>query len=231
MKEKNVLITGGNKGIGFEIARQLGEKGFQIILTARNEERGKSAALSLVKSGIKTIFIKMDVSNSESISLASLEFKNHFDQLDVLVNNAAVFLDHGNDITKTNRQTFEDTLRTNSIGAFNVINEFLKYIPSGGKVINISSSAGALNGMSSYAPAYSTSKTALNAITLKFATVLSKKNIAVNSVCPGWVKTDMGGNDAPLSVSEGAETTVWLASEAPHNLTGKFFREKKEINW
>lgn len=228
---KTILITGANKGIGYEISRQLAELGCNIILTARDEKRGSEAADSLIQQGYNVNFILMDVSDQKSIHNAANEFEKNNNVLDVLINNAAILLDRSSDITKMDFDTINETLRNNTIGTILVTQAFLQFIPEFGRIINISSEAGSLNKMNSYSPAYSISKAALNAVTKQFASILSYKHIAVNSLCPGWVRSDMGGKAASRSVQKGAETAVWLATEAPQNLSGKFFKDKKEIPW
>ncbi len=224
------LITGANKGIGYEIANQLGKKGFYVIVTARDEKRGMNAVQTLSQNGIDAAFLRMDVNDSRSISNAAKLFQVKYDHLDVLVNNAAILIESGS-IISMNPEILEETFRTNTFGPLIVIQNFLEFMSKGGRIINISSSAGSLSDMTNYSPAYSISKTALNAITRQFAAELSRKEISVNSVCPGWVRTDMGGRNATRSVEKGAETAVWLATDAPHLLTGKFIRDKKEISW
>ena len=228
--KKVALITGANKGIGYEIANQLGQKGFHIVITARDEERGMNAARSLAKNGIEVAFLQMDVADSNNVINAARIFSEKYDRLDVLVNNAAILIESGS-INSMNSKILEDTFRTNTFGPLLVIQNFLEFMTKGGRIINISSSAGSLSEMTNYSPAYSISKTALNAITRQFASELSTRKISVNSVCPGWVRTDMGGMDASRSVEKGAETAVWLATEAPSSLTGKFISDKKEISW
>ena len=227
---KTVLVTGANNGIGFEICRQFGALGYYVILSARNKERGLAAADSLKKQNMKIDYLKMDVSNEESVMDAINEFKRHEVKLDVLINNAGILLDKA-DILDLKTEVLEKTIYTNTFGAFWVIKTFLPLLNNGGRIINISSGLGSLNEMSDYAPAYSISKTAMNAITKQFSIALKDKNIAVNSVSPGWVRTDMGGENASRPVEKGAETAVWLAVDAPINLTGKFLRDKKEIEW
>jgi NAD(P)-dependent dehydrogenase (short-subunit alcohol dehydrogenase family) len=148
----------------------------------------------------------------------------------VLINNAGI-LEDSNDITKMPTKELQETLNTNSVGAFTVIREFLPFMKSGSRIINVSSGAGSLTDMSTYAPAYSISKAAMNAITKQFAAALEHKNIAVNSMSPGWVRTDMGGMNANRSLKKGAETIIWLATESPINKTGLFWRDKKVIDW
>lgn len=228
---KYALITGANKGIGFEIARQLLQKDFFVIITARNPMKGKEALEKLKIVSENVFFIGMDVSDSESIKSAVKLFEEKFNSLDVLVNNAGILIDRGTAIDRLDEDILWDSLRTNTIGPFLVTKHFLHFMNKNGRVINISSELGALSSMGSYSPAYSISKTALNAVTKQFSGLLAGRGIAVNSVCPGWVKTDMGGAGAQLPVEKGAETAVWLASEAPISLTGKFLKNKNEINW
>ncbi len=227
---KTVLVTGANKGIGLEICRQLGTLGFHVILSARHEKKGTDAANELRKKGFKVDFLKMDVSLEKSIAEAFIEFKKLKIKLDVIINNAGILLDK-TDILKLNTDLLEKTIYTNTFGTFWVTKTFLPSLNNGGRIINISSGLGSLNEMSDYAPAYSISKAAMNAITKQFSFALQSKQIAVNSVSPGWVRTDMGGVNASRSVTEGADTAVWLASEANIKLTGKFFRDRKEISW
>ena len=227
---KTVLVTGANKGIGFEICRQLGAKNFRIILSARNKERGLAAVDNLKQNDINAEFLEMDVSNEKSVLNAFNEFKKLNLKLDVLINNAGILLDKGS-IIEIDTEKFVNTIFTNSVSVFWVSKYFLSLINVGGRIINMSSGLGSFNEMSGYAPAYSVSKAAMNALTKQFAFALESKNIAVNSVSPGWVRTDMGGANATRSVTEGADTAVWLASEADIKLTGKFFRDRKEISW
>jgi NAD(P)-dependent dehydrogenase (short-subunit alcohol dehydrogenase family) len=152
------------------------------------------------------------------------------DQLGVLVNNAGIMIDKGN-IVKMPIDVLQQTIQTNVYGPIRIIQSLLPLLASGARIINMSSGLGSLSSMSRYSPAYSISKTMLNAVTRQFASVLAGRNIAVNSVSPGWVRTAMGGQSAPRSVEKGAETVVWLATEAPGTLTGKFLQDKQEIDW
>jgi NAD(P)-dependent dehydrogenase (short-subunit alcohol dehydrogenase family) len=230
MIEKSVLITGANKGIGFEIARQLGNLGFRVFLTARNENLGLQAADILKSQNLNVEFIQLDVTDIDSISSAFRKIKKVCSHLDILINNAGIQLDKSN-ILDMPISMLQKTIETNVFGVIEVIKKFFLLMSKNGRIINISSQLGSLNNMGSYAPAYSISKTMLNAVTRQFSSALKNFGISVNSMHPGWVRTDMGGKQAPLSVEKGAETAVWLASEAPHDLTGRFFYEKNEIEW
>lgn len=229
-QQKTVFVTGANRGIGFEVCKELGEIDFNVFLSARNYEKGNEAVHKLRDLNITADFIQMDVSDELSIKNAAYEFGKFSLPLDVLINNAAI-LEDSNDITKMPTGELRNAINTNSIGSFIVIREFLPFMISGSRIINVSSDAGALADMGSYAPAYSISKTALNAITRQFAASLKKRKISVNSVCPGWVRTDMGGWTAPRSVKKGTETIIWLATDAPSEKTGLFWRDKKIIDW
>src|SRR6266545_5535417 len=243
-KEQRIaLVTGANKGIGFEVVRQLARKGFHVFLGARNSDAGVAAAQKLNReaeeedygkgrSGITATFIKIDVSKPDSIRRAAEEFSRKSDRLDTLVNNAGILLDDDKDVLMVAPETFETTLRTNALGALLVSQAFVPFLKKSDapRIVNVSSGGGQLaDGADGWAPAYCISKTALNGVTVQLAAALPK--FAMNSVYPGWVRTEMGGEKASRSVEEGADTIVWLASEAPQDLTGKFLRDRKEIPW
>jgi NAD(P)-dependent dehydrogenase (short-subunit alcohol dehydrogenase family) len=232
--QRTALITGANKGIGKEIARQLAQRGFAVFIGARDIVKGRETAEELCQAGYEATCIQIDVTDPVSIRTACGTFSQKADHLDILVNNAGILEDHGEDILKLNAEMLDRTLKTNVIGPILVIQDFLQHLrksPSGGRIINVSSGAGALKDMDTYAPAYSISKTALNAVTKQFAGALKDENIVVNCVDPGWVRTDMGGLSAGRSVEKGAETIVWLATEASVAETGKFWHDKKEVDW
>jgi len=229
---KTVLITGANKGIGHEVARQLAAKGFHVFVGARNAKAGRKAAEEIAKKGDKATFLDIDVTDNDSVTTAAREFSNIEDHLDVLVNNAGIIVDGDSAILEISDDLFRNTLETNTLGALRVTRAFVPLLSKSKspRVINVSSGGGQLTGgADGWSPAYCISKTALNGVTSQLATALAK--FAVNSVCPGWVRTDMGGQGASRSVEEGADTIVWLAGEAPQDLTGKFLRDRKEIPW
>jgi NAD(P)-dependent dehydrogenase (short-subunit alcohol dehydrogenase family) len=229
---KTALVTGANKGIGREVARQLARKGFYVLVGARNHKAGRKAVDEIVKDGGKASFLEIDVSNADSVIAAEREFSKLADHLDVLVNNAGIIVDGDDAILEISDDLLKKTLETNTLGALRVSRAFVPFLrkSKAPRVINVSSGGGQLTGgADGWAPAYCISKTALNGVTSQLAAVLPK--FAVNSVCPGWVRTDMGGENASRSVEEGADTIVWLAAEAPHELSGKFLRDRKEIPW
>jgi NAD(P)-dependent dehydrogenase (short-subunit alcohol dehydrogenase family) len=229
---QTVLVTGANKGIGHEVARQLAAKGLHVFVGARNPKAGRKAAEEITKRGGKATFLEIDVADSGSVTTAAREFSNIEGHLDVLVNNAGVIIDGDDAILENSDELFRNTLETNTLGPLRVTRAFESLLrkSKAPRVINVSSGGGQLTGgADGWAPAYCTSKTALNGVTVQLAAALPK--FAVNSVCPGWVRTEMGGENATRSVEQGADTIVWLASEAPQDLSGKFLRDRKEIPW
>ena len=229
---ETALVTGANKGIGREVASQLARKGFHVFVGARNRAAGFKAAEQIAKQGGRATFIELDVVDNSTVKAAVREFPKIANHLDVLVNNAGIVMDGDEAILKFSDDLLRKTLETNTLGALRVTRAFAPLLAKSKtpRVINVSSSSGQLTGgADGWAPAYSISKTALNGVTSQLAAALPK--FAVNSVCPGWVRTDMGGQNATRSVKEGADTIVWLATDAPQELTGKFLRDRKEIPW
>jgi NAD(P)-dependent dehydrogenase (short-subunit alcohol dehydrogenase family) len=224
VSKTSILITGAGKGIGLEIARQLAGRGCTVWLTARDEKRGEKAARSL--SG-DVHFLRMDVSDHASIRVAVEQVSS----LDVLINNAAVLLDGDADLPKLKPNIVRETFESNVFAPLFVAQAFVPQLRKSKRprIINISSGGGQLSEPSTWAPAYCISKTALNGVTVGLSAALP--DFAVNSVCPGWVRTDMGGSAAPRSVEQGADTAVWLALDAPQTLTGKFLRDREVIPW
>ena len=235
--QRTAFVTGANKGIGFEVARQLLREGFRVFLGARDQEAGKAAADKLNQESRRAgaeeiIFLPIDISKAESIRAAAEEFSRQSGRLDALVNNAGILLDDDKDILTLSPEMLQTTLRTNTLGALLVAQAFVPFLRKSDhpRIINVSSGGGQLaDGADGWAPAYCISKTALNGVTVQLAAALP--DFAVNSVCPGWVRTDMGGANATRSVAEGASGIVWLAAEAPQGETGKFWRDRKVIPW
>jgi NAD(P)-dependent dehydrogenase (short-subunit alcohol dehydrogenase family) len=231
--EKVALITGANRGIGLETAKQLASRGFHVIIATRDEAKGQQAVDAIHAAGGKASFLALDVNSSDSIHRAAKQFTAIANHLDVLINNAAIYPDEGVNLLTIPRQQMSGTFETNVFGPLEVTQAFLPYLRKSAapRVINFSSGYGQLDGMSPDVPSYCLSKLAINGLTIMLAAALRADNIAVNSMCPGWVRTDMGGPNAPRSIEQGADTAVWLADEAPHELTGKFFRDREEIPW
>ncbi len=228
-----VLITGANKGIGFETARQLAKRGWRVVIGARKKDAGEKAAASISAEGGAASVLEIDVSNSESIARAAAEFGKELDHLSVLINNAGIYPDEGINILSLSRRQVAETFQTNTFGPIEVTQAFLPYLRKArhARVINVSSGYGQFDGLSADVPSYCLSKLTLNGVTIMLSSALALEGIVVNSMCPGWVRTDMGGSTAPRSVEQGADTAVWLAAEADLRLTGKFFRDRAEIPW
>src|SRR5215831_11693428 len=222
---KTVMITGAYRGLGYEVAKQLSERDWRIIITARKAKAGSAAAKKLRNAS----FLELDVSDAASVERCAQEVPD----LDVLINNAAIISDNDQDILKISPRIIAETIETNALGALRVSQAFVPHLSksAAGRIVNVSSGAGQLSDMGTWSPAYSASKTALNAITCLLAVALKEKGIAVNSVCPGWCRTEMGGPGAPRSVEEGAAGIVWLAADAPQDKTGLFWRDKQVIPW
>ena len=232
MANKIALVTGSNRGIGFTVVKQLLEKGFTTILTARDSADGKKATEKLIDKG-DLHFHQLDVNDAESIAEIKQRILEKFGRLDVLINNAGINYDSEERASTVDLENVKHTIETNLFGPWRMCQAFVPLMKENGygRIVNVSSGAGAMNEMSAGTPAYSTSKTALNVLTIKLAKELEGTGILVNSVCPGWVRTDMGGKEAPRSTDEGAEGIVWLAQLPEGGKTGKFFRDKEEIEF
>ncbi len=232
MAEKTALITGANKGIGFEIARQLGRRGWQVWLGVRDRARGTAAAAELTGAGIDAHVVHLDVSDPARIQAALADFRPKVSRLDALINNAGILLREDRDVLTASPGLIQQVLQTNAIGALQMTQTFLPLLGRGSRVIFMSSAGGSMTDpVGGWAPVYCLSKTLLDGITRHLDYALRGHGIAVNAVCPGWVRTDMGGRSAPLSVERGAETAVWLADEAPIEHAGRFWRDKRVIPW
>ena len=222
---KTALITGAYRGLGYEVARQLSERDWRVIITARKAKPGSDAAKKLRNAS----FLELDVNDAASVERCARELPD----LDVLINNAAIIADNDQDIVQISPRIIAETIETNALGALRVSQAFVPHLSrsSAGRIVNVSSGAGQLSDMGTWSPAYAASKTTLNAITCLLAAALKDKGIAVNSVCPGWCRTEMGGSGAPRSVEEGAVGITWLAADAPQGKTGLFWRDRKVIPW
>jgi len=229
MDKRIAVVTGGNRGIGLEICRQLAQAGMHVILTARDEAKGKAAAKKL---GVESH--QLDVDSDESVKAFVRWIKDTHGRCDVLVNNAGVMLDpRGSRVLDSKVETYRDTLETNPLGPLRMIQAIAPLMKNQGygRIVNMSSGQGQLSDMGVGTPAYRVSKTALNALTRTTAADLHGTGILVNAMCPGWVRTDMGGSGAPRSVEQGADTALWLATLPDNGPTGGYFRDRKPIPW
>ena len=224
------LVTGANKGIGLEVTRQLALMGHTVYLGSRDLLRGQ-AAKKQIGNPENVHVIQLDVSHQGSINDAYNTFVSQSDRLDILINNAGINYDTWHNTLHADLDNVRETLDTNLFGAWSMMQKFIPLMQQQGygRVVNVSSGAGAIANMSSGTPGYAISKVGMNVLTIKAAQLVQNTNILVNSVCPGWVRTDMGGSGATRSVSEGAETIIWAALLPKGSASGKFFRDKKEI--
>ncbi len=228
---KVALVTGGNRGIGFEVCRQLALAGLMVILTARDEAKGKNATAKHIEQKLTVEFQQLDVTNENHIhSLAELVTKK-YGHLDVLVNNAAI-IGTRQSISAPEMDEIRNVMATNYFGPLMITKAFIPLLKKSddARVINVSTGMGAWDDLTGSYAAYRLSKVGLNSLTVMFANDLKSTNIKVNSVCPGWVQTDMGGRGAPRTVEQGADTITWLAI-SKNVLTGKFFRNRREISF
>jgi NAD(P)-dependent dehydrogenase (short-subunit alcohol dehydrogenase family) len=234
MDKRIAVVTGGNKGIGLEICRQLAGQGVRVLLTSRNAAKGEEAADMLRAQKLDVLFHVLDVDSDDSVSVFREYIKKEHGRVDVLVNNAGILADkHSTSVLKAPLEVFRATLETNFFGALRMCQALVPIMRRGhyGRIVNLSSGLGQLDEMGDGTPAYRVSKTALNALTRMVAAATDGEDILVNSTCPGWVRTDMGGPEAARSVDKGAETAVWLAMLPHGGPSGGFFRDKEPIPW
>lgn len=231
-EQRTALVTGANRGIGLEVCRQLAATGLRVILTARDGARADAAAATLADSG-DVVAATLDVTDEHSVSTLAADLSRRGLQVDVLVNNAAVLVGESISVLEAAVEDLRATFETNLFGVVLVSQAFVPGMIARryGRVVNVSSQAGQLLSMGTYAPAYSMSKAALNAFTRQLASAAHGRNVLVNSADPGWVRTAMGGPSAPRSVEQGADTLVWLATLPAKGPTGGFFSDRKPIDW
>ena len=231
--ERVALVTGANRGIGLEVTRQLAARGFTVILGSRDAGKGEEAAARLAGDGLRVIPRRLDVTDQAGVERLKLWVGERFGRLDVLVNNAAILYDSWQRAATADLGTVREAFETNTLGAWRVCKAFIPLLRESrhGRVVNVSSESGSLAAMGGGTPAYGVSKAALNALTRMLADELRDDRILVNSVCPGWVATEMGGPDAPRSVEEGAASVLWAATLPDTGPSGGFFRDGEPLDW
>ena len=227
------LVTGANRGIGFEICRQLGAAGYTVVLTARDEEKGARAVKSLRKEGIEAHAQRLDVTDPASPREAADFVSRELGRLDALVNNAGIAIDPRETLETLDLDVMRRTLETNLLGVLACCQAFLPIMKRQGygRIVNVSSGRGSFSKLGAGGPSYRISKTALNALTVILADEVKDTNILVNAMTPGWVRTRLGGMKAPRSTSEGAEAAVWLAMLPDDGPRGRFFKDREEFPW
>jgi NAD(P)-dependent dehydrogenase (short-subunit alcohol dehydrogenase family) len=228
------IVTGANRGLGLETSRQLARLGYHVLLTSRNEVDGEAAQQRLLNEGLDVSYHPLDVRNGASVEALVRHFRQHHKRLQILVNNAGIFpdpRDSQSSIFNAEIETVLSGFDTNTLGSFRLCQALIPLMQGSGCVVNVSSGMGQLSEMGGCWPAYRLSKTALNALTRIFSEELKQTQIKINSICPGWVRTDMGGKAADLSIAEGTKGIIWAATLADDGPSGGFFRFGKSIDW
>ena len=243
---KIALITGGNRGLGLQTARELGRQEITVVLGVRDPSKAQPAVKALRDEGINPEIIRLDVADASTYREAFEFFENRYGRLDILVNNAGVWLEDpprrgGNRTSTLPDEILRKTFETNFFGTVALTQQLLPLLRKSvaGRIVNVSSIQGSLTLQSdSSSPiypykvfAYDTAKAALNSFTIHLAHELKDTPIKVNSAHPGWVKTDMGGGDASLEISEGGKTSAWLATLPADGPTGGFFHMQERVPW
>jgi len=225
---RTALVSGGNRGIGLEVGRQLARDGFEVILGSRDPDNGTQAAEGLRAEGLGVRSLPLDVTDARSVE----DLARELDGLDVLVNNAAGFYDTWQSGVEADLDVVRDAFDTNVVGVWRLTQACLPLLrrSDSARIVNVSSGSGQLTDMGGGTPAYSVSKTALNALTRILAAELRGDGILVNAVCPGWVATDMGGAGG-RPVEDGAASVMWAVRIPDDGPTGGFFRDGRQIDW
>jgi len=234
-KDRVVLVTGGNRGIGLEIARQLARQGLRVVIGSRDAKAGEEAAASLSRDG-SVVAQALDVCDGASVERAVQATLGQFERLDALVNNAGILIDEGKRASSIAIEDVQRTLDANVVGAWRMSQAVIPTMRRQryGRIVNVSSGMGTLAELAASGgswPAYRLSKAALNALTILLASEVRGDNILVNATSPGWVRTRMGGSGAPRSVEQGADTPVWLATLPDDGPSGGSFEDRKPIDW
>ncbi len=241
MSKKIALVTGANRGLGLEISRQLATKEITVVMGCRNQDQGAAAVKLLKEEGHDVHLAILDVTNLLHIEETKNYIEENFGRLDILVNNAGIMIDGRTLASELELHELAQTLGTNLYGPLFLSKTFLPMMIAQdyGRIVNMSSILGSMTEMSNLnsqyemvrSPAYRISKTSLNSLTTNLAMELRGRNVLINSCCPGWTKTDMGGPNAVKEIKDGADTPVWLATLPDGGSSGQFFRDRKVIPW
>lgn len=234
------VVSGGNRGLGLASARRLAQLGFRVVLGARNAHKGEIAAEMLCAQGLDVLACgSLDVTREDSVAQLGEFVRSRCGRVDVLINNAGVLLDgnvedgQGASVFSSSLDALRKTMEVNLYGPLRLAQELVPLMrqQNYGRVVNVSSGMGQLSEMGGRFPAYRMSKTALNALTRILSAELTGHNVLVNSICPGWVRTDMGGPNAERSPEQAVEGIVWAATLEDNGPTGGFFRDGQPIAW
>jgi NAD(P)-dependent dehydrogenase (short-subunit alcohol dehydrogenase family) len=228
--ERVALVSGGNRGIGLEVCRQLAERGITVVMGSRDAEQGREAAAGL-PDGV--VVHQLDVADPESVERLASSVQEEFGRIDVLVNNAAISNDEGQSGVEADLDRVKEALEANLFGAWRLCEVAIPMMRRNGygRIVNVSTGLASLEDMGGGSPGYRVSKTALNVLTRILASELRGSGILVNAVNPGWVQTDMGGSGATRTVEEGAEALVWAATLPNNGPNGGFFRDREPVAW
>jgi NAD(P)-dependent dehydrogenase (short-subunit alcohol dehydrogenase family) len=224
------LVSGGNRGLGLEVCRQLAERGLTVVLGSRDEEKGRAAAEAIAG---HVVARQLDVANEYSVGRLASSVEEEFGHLDILVNNAAISNDEGQRGVDADLGRVREALEANLFGAWRLCAMAIPLMQRDGygRIVNVSTGLAALEDMGGGSPGYRISKTSLNALTRILASELRGSGILVNALNPGWVQTDMGGSSAPRPVEDGADSIVWAATLPNNGPTGGFFRDRRPVSW
>jgi len=231
------VVTGAYRGLGLETCRQLAERGYRVLLTARRDETGQKAAAELATAGHEVAYQRLDVTDEASRLALRDRVQEDGGRFEVLVNNAGIFPDPApgepaSSILRSELEPIRQAFETNTLASLRLCQLLIPLMEGHGRVVNVSSGMGQLSDMNGFCPAYRLSKTALNAVTRIFADELgAESGVKINSVCPGWVRTEMGGPNAHLSIEDGAKGIVWAATLPEDGPSGGFFRHGEPIPW
>lgn len=235
--KKLAIVTGASRGLGLATSEALAQRGYKVIMAMRNPEKAQKTINNLKMKDLDVVAMKLDVAQEKSITDFVEGFRREYGFVDVLVNNAGIFIDNeeGGDssVFKTKASTIQKTLATNTIGPFLLTQKLFPLMKQEGygRVVNVSSGMGQLSEMDGAYAAYRMSKTALNVVTRVFAAEAAGSDVLVNSICPGWVKTDMGGQGAARTIDQGIKGILWAATLPKGGPNGGFFRDGEPIEW
>ncbi|WP_116105090.1 SDR family NAD(P)-dependent oxidoreductase [Lewinella sp. IMCC34191] len=229
---KIAVVSGANRGLGKEVVRQLARKGMRVILTSRTES-GKEVAQAFQDQRLDVVYHQLDVADGQSIDELVDYLREEFGTIDILVNNAGIHYDTYQDTLTADFGIVEEAFRVNTLGPWRLSKALYPLLRKGGggRIVNVSSSSGSFVESWPGTPAYAITKAGLNMLTVKMAADMAEDQILVNAVCPGWVRTEMGGQEAPRSVEEGAGSIVWAALIPDDGPTAGFFKDGEPVKW